>query len=104
MPRAPRAGARVRKAVVVLPLVPVMPDHAQLARRVAVEARRRRAHGGADVGHHHLGHVQAQRALHHERGGAALDGVRGEVVPVGPEPLHTEEERPRLNSSGAVGE
>ena len=70
--------------------------------RVAVEARRRRAHRRAHVGDDHLGHPEAERALADQRGGAALDGVGSEVVAVGLEPGHAEEERAGPDVRAAV--
>ena len=72
--------------MVVLPLVPVMPDHLQLGGGIAVEAGGRGAHRRAHVGHDQLGHAELQRALADQRHGAALDGVGSEVVAVRAEP------------------
>ena len=75
-----------RKAVVVLPLVPVIPT----TRSSAVGSPWKRAAAGPIAartsGDHDLGHAQVQRPLADQRRRAPLDGVRGEVVPVGLEP------------------
>ena len=68
--------------------------HLQLGGGVAEEGGGHRAHRGPDVVDHHLGHAQAERALAHQRGRAALHGVGGEIVAVDLEAGHTEEERP----------
>ena len=79
-------------------------DERELRRRVAVEARGGRTHGGADVVHQHLGHPKTQRPLADERHGAPLDRVRSEVVAVRPEPGHAKKERPRGDALARVGE
>jgi hypothetical protein len=67
-------------------------DDPQLRRRVAVEARRSRAHRGAHARHDQLGHAELQRTLADECGGAALDRIGSEVVAIGLESGHAEEE------------
>ena len=101
---AASSSERTRNAVVVLPLVPVMPTTRQPRRRIAVEARRGHRHRGADVVHLHLGHAEAERARDHQRGGPALDGVGGEVMAVTGEAGHAEEQEPGLHETVVVGQ
>ena len=93
--RRPSASriSRSRKAVVVLPLVPVIPAIVSEAvgspkKRAAIGAIAARASATRTCGH-----GQLEVALDHQRGRAGLDRGRGEVVPVGAEPRHAEVER-----------
>ena len=85
---------RIRKAVVVFPLVPVIAGDPQLRGRVAPEAHRDRRHRRARVGDPHLGHRQVEASLDDQRRGAALDRRGGEVVAVRALPADAEEEVP----------
>jgi hypothetical protein len=69
------------------------PDHLERRGGVAEEALGGVRHGGARVGHHHLGHRQVEAALHDQGRGAARDGVGREVVPVTGEPRNAKKER-----------
>ena len=95
--RTPAASSswRRRNVVVVFPLVPVMPTTWSVGRRVAVEARGR---GGHRRCARRRRAPRARRgraaAFDDERGGAALDRVGGEVVPVAGEARDAEEQRP----------
>jgi hypothetical protein len=80
------------------------PDGPQRGGRVAVEPRGGRRHRRADVADDDLGHPEAERALHDERGGAAGDGVGREVVTVAREPRHAEEDRSRAHRAVVVGQ
>ena len=79
-------------------------DDLERRRRVAVEARGGGGHRGADVVDEHLGHAEAERPVDDERGGAALHGVGGEVVPVAGEAGDAEEQRPGLHRPVVEGQ
>ena len=65
-------------------------DDAQLARRVAEEARGERRHRRARRGDEHLRHAEPERALDDQRRRAARDRLRREVVPVAAESRATQ--------------
>ncbi len=79
-------------------------DDAQLARGVAVEARRHEGHGVPRVGHEDLGDGQGERSLADERDRPGGDRLGGEVVPVGPQPGDAEEERSGSDVAGVAGQ
>ena len=79
-------------------------DDPKRSRRILPEANRDRRHRGAGVGNRHLGHRQVQMTLDHQRRGAPLDGRGGEIVAVGPLPLHAEEEPAGLHPARVIGE
>ena len=101
---AASSSERTRNAVVVLPLVPVMPTTGSARRRVAVEARRGDRHRRADVRDLHLGHAEAERPRDHQRRRPARDGVGGEVMAVAGEPGHAEEQVAGLHRAVVVGQ
>jgi len=80
------------------------PHDAQLRAGVAVEARGHRSHRVAAAGHEHFGHRQPDRALDDQRGGAALDGLCGELVAVALKTAHAEEQVSGADHATVVGE
>ena len=79
-------------------------DDPQLGRRLTVEARRQRRHRGPHRRDAQLGHAEAQRALDDERRRAVPDGGRREMVAVGAEAGHAEEQRPGAHRTAVVGQ
>ena len=74
----------------------------QLARGVAVEARRHEGHRAARPGHEDLSDGQGQRPFADERGGPGGDRLGGEVVPVGLQSGDAEEQRPCDDVAGVA--
>ena len=76
----------------------------ELLRRLAEEDVGRDRHRLAHGRHDELRHVELERSLDDERGGAALDRLPGEVVPVDPLAADAEEERAGGDAPRVVGE
>ena len=91
------SSARTRKAVVVLPLVPVIPTVVRRAVGSPASAAAAGAIAARTSSTRISGTPRLQRALHDERHGAARDGVVGEVVAVAGEARHAEEQRARAS-------
>jgi len=88
-------SSRIRKALVVLPFVPVMPTTARRAvgspwKRAAIGAIAARTDATCTSGN-----AEPEGALDHQRARSARDGVGREVVAVAREPGHAEEQRSR---------
>ena len=100
---AASSSARTRKAVVVLPLVPVMPTVWSVRGRIAVEARRRPGPSPSGVGTGSPGRPAPAGA---RRPARPLRAPRlgGEVVTVAGEAGHAEEQRAGLDAAVVVGE
>src|SRR6266542_5951449 len=80
------------------------PGDRQIARRVVEELGRGASHGLPGIANHDLGYGDVQRTLEDQRDRPACDGVRGEVVPIGPKPGDAEEERAGPDVTGVVGQ
>ena len=91
--------------MVVLPLVPVTADDAELGGRVAPEAGGDRRHRRPRVGDERPGCTgQVELALDDQRRRPGLDRRRREVVAVGVLADDAEEERPGADPAAVVGE
>ena len=105
MPAASKIDA-TRYAVVVLPLVPVIPIDAHLAARIAVERGGEHREREPRVLDHRPRHVDAvrRRLLGDDRGGAALDRLPRERGAVGVLPLERDEHLRRRYRARVVGD
>ncbi len=94
---------RTRKAVVVLPFVPVTPTRSSSRAGIAVEAARERAHSGTDGGTRTSGRP-SPRGRSTTSAAAPACMPRGEVVTVADETADAEEQRSGSDRAAVVGQ
>jgi hypothetical protein len=100
-PSASRMAAS-RWVVVVLPFVPVTPDHGEVAGTGGPCRAAARPHGPPHVADAHLGHGHVHVALAQEGDGTGGHGRRREVVAVDGRARHAAEQRPGDDGPGVV--